>query len=137
MFVNCNDEGIPFVKARVRCGISDVLNNPVPGELNKLLPFALDDDDEVPFGVQFSVFDCGGFGIGVCVSHKIADALSLFTFLKTWAAVCRGGPRSSIVLPELVSAELFPPKTMLGFEPRNGVSTKRIVTKDSFSVHQK
>ncbi|KAK8516692.1 hypothetical protein V6N13_080790 [Hibiscus sabdariffa] len=129
MFVNCDDEGVPFVEARVQCGISDVLDNPVPGELNKLLPFVLNDADEVPFGVQFNVFDCGGFGIGVCISHKIADALSFFTFLKTWAAVCRGDPRSLIALPEFISAELFPPKVMLGFEPRNGISTERIVTK--------
>ncbi|TYH78391.1 hypothetical protein ES332_D04G223000v1 [Gossypium tomentosum] len=129
MFLNCNDEGVPFSETRVQCKISDVLDNPVPDELNKLLLFVLDDADEVPFGVQFNVFGCGGFAIGVCISHKIADALSFFTFLKTWAAVCRGDPRGSIAFPEFVSAELFPPKTTLGFEPRSGISTDKIVTK--------
>ncbi|KAE8692591.1 hypothetical protein F3Y22_tig00110831pilonHSYRG00091 [Hibiscus syriacus] len=73
MFVNCNDEGITFVEARARCEISDVLDNPVPCELNKLLPFILDDADKVPFGVQFNVFDCGGFEIGCHLSRRCSE----------------------------------------------------------------
>ncbi|XWS34644.1 hypothetical protein CRYUN_Cryun21dG0055400 [Craigia yunnanensis] len=129
LFVDCNDEGIPFVEAQVKCKLSDVLENPVPNELNKLVPFVLDNAEELPLGIQFNVFDCGGIGIGACISHKIADALSFFTFLNTWAAFSRGDHESSIVSPEFVSAKLFPPKSTLGYEPRVGISTERIVTK--------
>ncbi|XVE74861.1 hypothetical protein DITRI_Ditri12bG0052300 [Diplodiscus trichospermus] len=128
VFVDCNDEGIPFVEAQVKCKLSDFLENPVPSELNKLLPLVLDDAEALPLGIQFNVFDCGGIGIGVCISHKIADALSLFTFVNTWAAISRGD-QSCIMSPEFVSAKLFPPKSISGFEPRTGISTERIVTK--------
>ncbi|XVE74860.1 hypothetical protein DITRI_Ditri12bG0052200 [Diplodiscus trichospermus] len=111
-----------------KCKLSDFLENPVPSELNKLLPFVLDDAKAVPLGIQFNVFYCGGIGIGVCISHKIADALSLFTFVNTWAAISRGD-QSCIVSPEFVSAKLFPPKSLSGFEPGIGISTERIVTK--------
>ncbi|KAK7840832.1 hypothetical protein CFP56_016169 [Quercus suber] len=36
-FIHCNDEGIPYVKTQVKCK-----NSPLPGELNKLIPFQLD-----------------------------------------------------------------------------------------------
>ncbi|XP_050373424.1 stemmadenine O-acetyltransferase-like isoform X2 [Argentina anserina] len=38
-YVNCNDEGIPYVEARVKCELSEVLNNPAPGEFNGLSHF--------------------------------------------------------------------------------------------------
>ena len=41
-FIHCNDEGIPYVKTQVKCKLSDVINSPIPGELNKLIPFQLD-----------------------------------------------------------------------------------------------
>ncbi|OMO81483.1 Transferase [Corchorus olitorius] len=126
LFVDCNDEGIPFLEAQVNCNLSDVLENPVPSELNKLVPFELDDAEELPLGIQFNVFNCGGITIGLCISHKIADALSFFTFVNTWAAIARG--ESHIVSPEFVSAKLFPPKTMLGYEPRTGISKEGSVT---------
>ncbi|XVE92242.1 hypothetical protein REPUB_Repub01dG0079900 [Reevesia pubescens] len=127
-FVDCNDEGIPFFEAQVNCQLSDVLENPVPSEFNKFLPFILDDAEELPLGIQFNFFDCGGIGLGVCISHKIADALSLFTFVNTWAAISRAD-QSCIVSPEFISAKLFPPKSILGNEPRIGISKERIMTK--------
>ncbi|XVF43805.1 hypothetical protein PTKIN_Ptkin02bG0070100 [Pterospermum kingtungense] len=71
---------------------------------------------------------CNDEGIGVCISHKIGDAPSLFTFVNTWAAISRGD-QSHIVPPEFGSAKLFPPKSILGFEPRIGITKERIVTK--------
>ncbi|KAK1577658.1 hypothetical protein Q3G72_023624 [Acer saccharum] len=87
-----NEGGIPFTEATVNCSLSDVIQNPVPAELNKLLPFPELDDgaDEIPLVVQFNNFKCGGIGIGVRLSHKIGDASSLFMFLKNWAATARG-----------------------------------------------
>ncbi|PRQ45348.1 putative vinorine synthase [Rosa chinensis] len=38
-YVDCNDEGIPYVEAHVKCELSEVLNNPVPGEFNGLCHF--------------------------------------------------------------------------------------------------
>ncbi|KAM7269511.1 hypothetical protein ACFE04_025008 [Oxalis oulophora] len=126
-YVDCNDQGVPYKEARVNCRLSDVVGNPVPGELRKLVPFELDNAKEFLAGVQFNVFECGGIGIGVCVSHKIGDALSLFTFVKTLAAVSR--EEKNIPHPEFISAKLFPPKNVSGFKTTIGIVKNNIVTK--------
>ncbi|KAE8663865.1 BAHD acyltransferase [Hibiscus syriacus] len=128
LLVDCNDEGIPFVEALVKCKLSDVLNNPVPKELNKLLPFEIHGDHKILLGIQFNVFDCGGIGIGVCVSHKIGDALSFFSFVKKWAAIARG--ETKITAPNFESALLFPPRELPGFSPRmTHLEKDKLVTK--------
>ncbi|EOY00798.1 Uncharacterized protein TCM_010723 [Theobroma cacao] len=102
------------------------LQNPVPRELNKLFPFALNDAVELPMGIQFNTFDFGGIGIGLCISHKIGDALSYFTFLNTWAAIARGDQKN-VVSPEFLSAVLFPPRIMSSLpEPEMRDSIRKI-----------
>ncbi|CAK7332407.1 unnamed protein product [Dovyalis caffra] len=128
LFVECNDEGVPFFQAEVRCRLSQVVENPVPSELNKLIPFALDDAEELPLGIQYNIFECGGTVIGLGISHKIGDALSLFTFVKTWAATARE-EADLIISPEFVSATLFPPINISGFRPATGITKEGVVTK--------
>ncbi|XVE85233.1 hypothetical protein DITRI_Ditri17bG0075200 [Diplodiscus trichospermus] len=127
LFVNCNDEGIPLSEARVKCQLSDVVNNPVPCEINKLLPFKIHDAEQIPLGIQFNIFECGGIGIGACISHKIGDALSFFTFVNMWAAIARG--EKKVVAPEFVSASLFPPRDLSGFKPTITQTKEKIMTK--------
>ncbi|MBA0620990.1 hypothetical protein Godav_006650 [Gossypium davidsonii] len=115
LFVDCNDEGIPFLEVGVECQLSDVLNNPIPKELNKLLPFEFHGSKKVPLGIQFNVFDCGGIAVGVCISHKIGDALSFFSFVNMWAAIARG--ETNLIAPEFKSASLFPPRDLWGYTP--------------------
>ncbi|XWS69156.1 hypothetical protein CRYUN_Cryun04dG0155500 [Craigia yunnanensis] len=127
LFVDCNDEGIPFLEARVKCQLSDFIKNPVPCELNKLLPFEIHDAEEFPLGIQFNIFDCGGIGIGVCISHKVGDALSFFMFVNMWAAIARG--EKKLVAPEFVSASLFPPRNLSEFKQSIGQTKEQIITK--------
>lgn len=128
-FIECNDEGIPYLEAKVKCKLEDVIHKPVPEQLNHLVPFVLDDiTNNVTFGVQLNVFDCGGVAIGACLSHQIADGLSFFTFLNYWAAVAR----QQAVLPnpvQFISAKLFPPKNISGFDPRSGIMKENIMCK--------
>lgn len=57
-YVDCNDEGIPYVEAHVKCQLSDVLKNPIPGEFSKFMPFELDDiANKFPLGVQLNIFE--------------------------------------------------------------------------------
>ncbi|OMO81438.1 Transferase [Corchorus olitorius] len=131
LFVDCNDEGIPFLQARVKCSLSDVIKNPVPSELNKLLPFDLYEDvGEFPMGIQFNIFECGGIGIGLCITHKIVDALSFFTVVNMWAAIARGDEK--LVSPQFGSASLFPPRDLSGYKtvipkPKDKLISKRFV----------
>ncbi|KAJ7961894.1 Vinorine synthase-like [Quillaja saponaria] len=132
-FIDCNDEGIPYVEARVNIKLNDFLDNPAPGELNTLLPCKLRDaaESNITLGVQLSVFGCGGIAIGFCTSHKISDGLSLSVFVSSWAALSRG--QVDLVRPDFVSATLFPPKSnTCGFDPdvyitKNDTITKRFV----------
>ena len=126
-FIHCNDEGIPYVKTQVKCKLSDVTNNPIPGELNKLVPFELDALTDITFGVQLNVFECGAIGIGACMSHKIADALSFFVFLKIWAATTFGD--DNIESPQFEAATLFPPKDLSGYASGFGIIKEDIITK--------
>ncbi|XP_062112587.1 stemmadenine O-acetyltransferase-like [Humulus lupulus] len=129
-FVDCNDEGIPYSVARVKSPshLSDAINNPLPKELNKFLPFnELYPLNEFPLGVQLNIFERGGVAVSLCLSHQLGDALSCIMFVKSWAAIARGqGDR--VVRPEFVSAELFPPVDVLKYDP-NATITKNVISK--------
>ena len=131
--IDCNDEGAPYFEARVvKRQLNDVLKNPVPVELNDLLPFPLDEFAGLPFGVQLNIFGCGGIAIGICLSHRIADALSCLEFSRSWMAIARG-EENNVLPPTFISATLFPPKFMDGYDPslsllkKNTIITKRFV----------
>ncbi|KAL5553992.1 hypothetical protein UlMin_041393 [Ulmus minor] len=112
LFIDCNDEGIPFLEAK----------------LNKFIPFESDKVTDLVLGIQLNIFECGGIAIGSCISHKVADGLSSFMFLKSWAATARGDLQ--MVHPQFVSAILFPPKNISWFNPRVGMTNeKNIVSK--------
>ncbi|KAK7280911.1 hypothetical protein RIF29_08482 [Crotalaria pallida] len=128
-FINCNDEGIPYKEAIVKGKLVEVINNPIPGEFNCLVPFELDDITDITFGVQLNVFECGGIAIGVCLSHQIGDGLSLFTFLNTWAAIANRSHEDLLQKPQFVSANLFPPINISGFDPRSGIIKDNIISK--------
>ncbi|OMO81406.1 Transferase [Corchorus olitorius] len=128
MSVDCTDEGIPFLEALIKCQLSDAIRNPVPSELNKLLPFSLyKDHEELLMGIQLNIFECGGIGVGVCISHKIGDALSFFAFINLWAAIARG--EKKLVAPQFGSASLFPPRDLSGFNPSIPKPKEKLVDK--------
>ncbi|PQP92084.1 vinorine synthase-like [Prunus yedoensis var. nudiflora] len=101
------------------------------------MPFELDDiSNSLPLGVQLNIFQCGGFAIGQCISHKIADGLSYFMFSKIWAAVARGD-QASINPPEFVSSTLFPPKEFnIGFDGSVGITKDRVTKRFVFDASQ-
>ncbi|XP_062088010.1 vinorine synthase-like isoform X2 [Humulus lupulus] len=136
LFVNCNDEGIPFLEAQVNCELSDVVQNPDPHDLHKFIPFELDDKVDILLGIQLNIFSCGGVVIGSRFSHKIEDALSTLMFLKFWAAATRGGDDedSNAVSPQFVSATHFPPKDVeqVVDDPKVNFLMKNVITKRVF-----
>ncbi|TQD89223.1 hypothetical protein C1H46_025216 [Malus baccata] len=133
LFVHCSDQGVPFFESKVKSlPLSDMIASPFVSELNKLLPYRLGEVTEVPLGVQLNVFDCGGFAIGLCVSHRIADGLTSFTFVNRWAAQanCDAQGKSNIIVgPDFSAASIFPPKNMDGYLGVSIVNKKAIVTK--------
>ncbi|KAI9125926.1 hypothetical protein K1719_003344 [Acacia pycnantha] len=129
LLVDCNDDGVPYTQTRVRCPLSHVIDNPSPAYVSKMLPYDFDVVIDTVLGVQFNVFDCGGIAVGVCLSHKVADALSYFQFIKSWAAMTRG--ESEQIKTHFQSSSLFPPKKDMpgqnSFSTTDKVECKRFV----------
>ena len=72
------------MEAEANIGLSVILEDPENNVVQQFLPFDpfnVKSDTELPVmtGVQVNVFKCGGIGIGVCVSHKIADVKAATT----------------------------------------------------------
>ncbi|XP_062109444.1 stemmadenine O-acetyltransferase-like [Humulus lupulus] len=115
-FVDCNDEGVPYVEARVvNCKVSDIVRNPILHELPKFVPLNLYGKVDLLLGAQLTIFDCGGIAIASCVSHKVGDGLSALMFTKCWAAIARGEDHdndrfSKMLRPHFVSSKAFPPR---------------------------
>ncbi|KAF3457060.1 hypothetical protein FNV43_RR01717 [Rhamnella rubrinervis] len=58
--------------------------------------------------VQATLFQCGGMAIGVSISHKVADAATLLTFLKSWSLHCCV-ENDHEYHPQFGAASLLPP----------------------------
>ncbi|OVA19046.1 Transferase [Macleaya cordata] len=149
LIVDCNDDGVDYLEARVNnCALSQVIQHPDVRELEmKFLPFDpyFDDVSEISnksssgfnskalLAVQVNIFEeeyCGGMAIGVCMSHKIADALSLFTFINQWAATAREATEQ-IKSPFFGLSYLFPAPRydLMGFIQSPPIMKEEIVTK--------
>ncbi|CAA6668096.1 unnamed protein product [Spirodela intermedia] len=126
LLLSCNDKGAAFLEARVGGALSAVLRQPDVATVDALLPCgrrcAGANMEGILLAVQVNVFDCGGVAIGACISHKIADGLSLAMFLKTWAAVSRGAART-VCPPTFDMALVFPPQGELEFPQDEGSET--------------
>ncbi|WVZ14349.1 hypothetical protein V8G54_011915 [Vigna mungo] len=129
--VECNDEGVVFTDCRVPMELSSLLKNPDLYHINHLFPC----DPYNParetltgsMAVQLNHFTCGGFALGVCFSHKIADASTAASFLTAWAATSRG---NKPILPQMEEgAQVFPPRKIEMDLIRGMMGQKSIVTK--------
>ncbi|KAI3868478.1 hypothetical protein MKX03_035651 [Papaver bracteatum] len=120
MSIECTDEGVTYIEARVQGNISDFMNR---NALQHLLPHDLHSkniltDNEPLLIVQVNYFDCNRIAICICMSHKIADATTFVTFINSWALAARESTsESTAVLPTFDLSFLYPPI----------VSTKRLV----------
>ncbi|XP_050218194.1 stemmadenine O-acetyltransferase-like [Mercurialis annua] len=129
--VDCNDEGALFLQAKVNISASEIVRNPETSMLYQLFPFnpykSTPGENTVITGVQATVFECGSVGIGVCVSHKVADGATMASFLTAWAATANGVDQT--LAPRLDSATLFPPKGIDIIKQSDMVKNEKTVTK--------
>ncbi|KAK9090207.1 hypothetical protein Sjap_023384 [Stephania japonica] len=118
--IECSDEGVKFVHARVLHRTLSQALCPPPNEdqMRQLFPIEHTVGQEL-LGIQVSFFECGGIAIGVYSSHKIADARGRCTFLHGWASIAKRG--SSVLQPRFDLASLFPP---IGAMPSLGEFTE-------------
>ncbi|KAM3753939.1 hypothetical protein ACB098_03G130300 [Castanea mollissima] len=125
LYVDCNDEGVHYVEAKASCKLSEFLEDPIPNQFNKFLPFELDGVNGIAIAVQVTSFNSGGMVIGIVFDHKVLDACSFFMFLRSWAAIARG--YTDISIPRFESATFFPPETSLS--PKKMIKDNNIVLK--------
>lgn len=149
--INCNDVGAIVSEAKLRCPMSEFMNN-FNLEREEILKLTLSDDINGKdqrlnplMCVQLTQFECGGEVMYVLCSHKVADLASLTNFINDWAFIARSSrdgndPPTLNCPPQFNGASFFPPtklesggelnsRTERQYE--NGVSTKRFVFKSS------
>ncbi|XP_031275733.1 vinorine synthase-like [Pistacia vera] len=133
-YVDCNNASVLFLEAQVGCQLSQIIEEPLlPSEFNKFLPndHKQDGITNVVLAIQTNYFNCGSVAIGVLMSHKIADASSMITFMKDWAATTRD--ETDNICPQFESATLFPPKDLdditstVNVPPEENIVLKRFV----------
>ncbi|WMV49244.1 hypothetical protein MTR67_042629 [Solanum verrucosum] len=99
--IHCDDTGAEFFDVEVNCSMNQVVHRPdltfPPGLSWKNVPHA--NDGGRLSVAQLSHFDCGGMSISVCMSHKVGDARSAFSFLKDWATITRQYPNDELSCP--------------------------------------
>ncbi|KAH0767057.1 hypothetical protein KY285_002928 [Solanum tuberosum] len=90
--IDCNDEGVEYVQTKVNADdLPEFLRrqaNDIESSLLHLLPVMVHMPSSPLLGVQVNVFNNGEIAIGIKVSHIIADAFTIATFVNEWAHTC-------------------------------------------------
>ncbi|NP_001295806.1 BAHD acyltransferase At5g47980-like [Cucumis sativus] len=132
--ISCNDEGAIFVEAEANYSLNDILTHLNVDSLNQFLPFHLANKGCIVL-IQTTTFQCGGITVGLLMSHKISDASSISSFVKTWTSINVSGSDNPLFSkPEFVSDSVLPPPNFPVASPTTPDSgihakgiTKRIV----------
>ena len=134
--IDCNDEGVEYIEARVGGLLAQLLEGEVKVEvLNYLVPYAMPSATTPLAFVQVNKFECGGLAISLLISHNIVDGIAACMFLNAWSNACKAsGINNEIVRPTFDLASYFPPKdnnyNLTAMKPkRHGapIITKRFV----------
>ncbi|MCL7036330.1 hypothetical protein MKW94_030827 [Papaver nudicaule] len=134
MVVECNDEGVDYMEAKVNAVMSDCMS---VDAVNQLHPSHIVLDDlpkEGPLAaVQVNMFDCGGMALSVCISHKIMDGCTLITFINSWAATACASLSQETMYPTFDAAAIFPALPpgvhVSSLESDDSVQGENVVTK--------
>ncbi|GMI65634.1 hypothetical protein like AT3G26040 [Hibiscus trionum] len=108
------EKGVPYVEARVKGCLADCVAQTEQEWVKQLLPTqpycSIPTSTSPLLAIQINVFDCGGIAIVMCCSHKVMDAATASTFIKSWAAFNRGSD-GEIPDPDMldIGSCLFPP----------------------------
>lgn len=126
--IHCNDEGVEYVEAKVvNVDLAEFLHQ---GPKN--IELLNDHQPSSPLlGVQVNVFRCGGVVIGIKISHMIADAFTLATFVNEWAHTSlTGTPKQSHSLLSFSHLSLlFPTRLLSGPQFSAPAHNNKIVTR--------
>ncbi|KAM0021223.1 putative transferase [Helianthus debilis subsp. tardiflorus] len=92
--LDCNGAGVQFLEAYADANLADLdslLPSPVYHQLIPSIDYQNTPLEEIPLLVlQVTRFVCGGFSLGLSISHAVADGQSALHFVSEWARVSRG-----------------------------------------------
>ncbi|KAI3752890.1 hypothetical protein L2E82_24931 [Cichorium intybus] len=133
--VDCNDQGAEFIYSKADMSLQDILDSRWDAKLiDKFIPaIMLGGADEITYpilAIQVNTFVCGGVGLGVSISHRIADASTLSSFLNEWAAMSREENAVDFTGSGFHVPSWFPGR---GLPPHKIVPTDLVTKKLSFS----
>ncbi|KAF9683404.1 hypothetical protein SADUNF_Sadunf04G0010000 [Salix dunnii] len=132
--VNCNDEGVEFLEAKVDgVDLTQIIQQDPNSNLDlldHLVPCVTESDTSRLLAIQINKFKCGGLAIGLLSSHRIADMPTTSTFINAWATTFReGGISDQVPRPRFDCSFLFPQRDLrLSLPPPPKIQPK-IVTK--------
>ena len=90
-FIDCSDQGALYVQATANFQLAEFLGLAWELKYNMLrdlLPCKVGEAGEVDdpmLYIKVTTFECGGFAIGMCFSHKLCDMSTMCTFINNWA----------------------------------------------------
>ncbi|KAK1397400.1 spermidine coumaroyl-CoA acyltransferase-like [Heracleum sosnowskyi] len=92
--ITCNADGVPFLEAYADCELSS-LNylDGIDSGMAKLLAFDWPSESECgyhPLLLSVTKFSCGGFTIGMVLSHSVCDGFGAAQFYKAMAELASG-----------------------------------------------
>ncbi|XP_059287072.1 acetyl-CoA-benzylalcohol acetyltransferase-like [Lycium ferocissimum] len=97
--INCLDQGVTLIKAKVNCLMDDFLQEASTNfdlALN-FWPQGIKDVDATSLFttplmvVQIAIFQCGGLALSMSTAHPAMDGWASFTFIYEWSRVCKLG----------------------------------------------
>lgn len=127
MMVDCNDNGALYIEAQVDIPLSCFLHQPDGHDLYLFLPTKIEFTEKITGFItlmQISFFSCGGIAVGLCIAHKLMDAVSFGTFVKSLAANMTGNGdfTNHLIFPVYEASALFPARE--NFSNREVVDVK-------------
>ncbi|KAI3913408.1 hypothetical protein MKW98_003887 [Papaver atlanticum] len=133
ILIDCNNEGVEFIEAKVDGVMSDFMSAEAVHQLHPIHIMLDDVVKDAQLAIQVNSFDCGGIAISISTSHKIIDGCTAVTFIRSWAATTRGAPKHEILYPTFDSADIFPalpPEVQVSsLESDDSIQGENVVTK--------
>ncbi|XP_010259851.1 PREDICTED: 10-deacetylbaccatin III 10-O-acetyltransferase-like [Nelumbo nucifera] len=119
--VSCTAEGVWFVEASSNCSLAAVnyfdnnFSTTTLHDEDELIPDHPPESDglDLPIRMQVTQFTCGGFVIGLVVSHAMCDGLGAAQFLKAVGEFARDLQQPSPSIAPVWSREVIPTPTRL------------------------
>ncbi|KAL2333043.1 hypothetical protein Fmac_014256 [Flemingia macrophylla] len=100
--INCNADGVPFLEATANCELSSLhyLEGVDVSTAQKFVfdhsPNSQDETSHLPLAFKVTKFLCGGFTIGMGLSHSICDGFGASQFFRALAELACGKSEPSV-----------------------------------------